>query len=475
MSGIEIKKIEEILQELQEIAKRRFKDLAEPNDSIDVSDSSILGRILGIIAEPESLNEELLLSLWKSLDPEQAEGIFLDKILALYGIVRRAETRGYSGLILHGKMGQFVDEKSQVTSVVTGDVFETTSFVQFTNINTNGVVLSITDITPDQTYSLGYTGSYGINIFPTISTKSVAGDTKNMIARRLSETINAVSSLLESSVNNDDTVVVRFKNRDYVGNLTTDSPSMTIIESYMPVSAIAITENAGRQGAGTLNIIQTSAIGWIGVTNPFDSIPSEAAEDDAKLRARARVSKAIKSSSTRLAMYSDLYDLDGVQYVNIKENIYDNPTGGRAAKGISVVVLGGDDDRIAETILDNKPLGCLTDGVIEKTISDAAGSVDIRFSRPEFVSVVVDISLITEYNFPQNGKALIQDAIVSYFDQLDVGESVIWSKLFEPINTVQGQSVNTLNIATEGGVPSQTNIPMNYNQKAVITFENINI
>ena len=57
-SGVEIQKLEGILQELQSIAKKKFADLVDPKDELDVSDSSLLGRILGIVAEPEASNEE---------------------------------------------------------------------------------------------------------------------------------------------------------------------------------------------------------------------------------------------------------------------------------------------------------------------------------------------------------------------------------------------------------------------------------
>ncbi|MBN4659289.1 hypothetical protein H4F44_26265, partial [Escherichia coli] len=93
----------------------RFADLIKPDDELDVSDVSILGRILATVAEPEAFNEELLLMLWQPLDPDQAEGIFLDKILGLSGIFRKNEVNGFSGLILEGNIGTIVPERSLVS------------------------------------------------------------------------------------------------------------------------------------------------------------------------------------------------------------------------------------------------------------------------------------------------------------------------------------------------------------------------
>lgn len=474
VNGVEIQKLEGILLELQSIAKRKFVDLVEPTDELDVSESSILGRILGIVAEPEASNEELLFMLWQSLDPDQAEGIFLDKILNLVSIKRKSETKGYSGLMLHGKIGATVPEKSLVSSNLTGDVFETTTAVKFSNISANGVVVKFDTLVPDTIYKLGYTSSYGVNEFPDITTRSVAGDTREMVAKRFMETVKNSSVSLDAVVDNDDNVKVYFKNQNYIGDFTEKS-GLAIVESFMPVTSISVTTDAVRQAQDTLEVMQTSVVGWLGVTNPFDSISSEPAETDAQLRARGKYSRSIKSASNRVALYSDLDDISGVRFVNIKENIYDNPTGGRSSKGISVVVLGGDDNEIAEAINNNIPLGCATDGVFSVDVQDAVGINTVKFSRPEVVDIVINLSLTADSTFPQNGKVLIQEAIVRYIDSLDVGDSIVWSKLFNPINEVKGHSVNSLLIGKSGQPLLAKNIDMNYNQIPSISFENISI
>ena len=475
-SGVQIQNLGGVISELQSIAKRKFADIVAPDDELDVSSSSVLGRVLGTVAEQQVPNEELLLMLWQSLDPDQAENLFLDKSLGLSGIYRKEASKGFAGLMLHGQIGVTVPEKSMVASRITGDIFETSSDVTFSDVNTNGVVVKFSTITPSSEYSLGYSTSYGANVYPNLITRSVEGDTRETLAKRFMETVNASASQLIAEVNNDDNVVVRFRNRNTIGTfIARSSATLDLVESFMPVSSISVTADASRQLVDTLDIIQTSVVGWLGVTNPFDSIASTPEEDDKQFRIRGRISKSIKSVSNRTGMYSDLYDLNGVIFANIKENIYNNSAGGVSGKGIAVVVLGGDDNEIAEVIERNLPLSCLTSGTITKTITDSAGSQDIRFSRPENVAIKMKLSLLTDNTFPQNGKVLIQEALVKYIDSLDVGESVLWSKLFSAINDIKGQSVNTLQIAKVGGTLANNNVDMLYNQKPVITFEDIEI
>ena len=375
--------------------------------------------------------------------------------------------------MLYGKIGAKVPERSLVSSNLTGDVFETTAEVTFTTNNSNGIVLKIASIVPKTEYKLGYTSTYGTDTYPAIMTRSVEGDTKEMIARRFMETVNSSSTLLSATVDNDDNIKVVFKNQNYIGDFTSLTDGMAIVESFMPVSSISVTADAVRQASNTLDVMQTSVVGWVAVTNPFDSIASEPKEDDMTFRTRGRFSRGMKSVSNRVSMYSDLYDLSGVRFVNIKENIYDNPAGGRSSKGISVVVLGGDDPEIAQTIANNLPVGCATDGILTEVITDEAGSFDVKFSRPEVVDIVINLSLSADSTFPQNGKVLIQEAIVRYIDSLDVGDSIVWSKLFSPINEIKGQSVNSLLIGKKGEPLTVSNINLNFNQIPSISFEDI--
>ena len=60
-----------------------------------------------------------------------------------------------------------------------------------------------------------------------------------------------------------------------------------------------------------------------------------------------------------------------------------------------------------------------------------------------------------------------------YISKLNVGEDVIWSKLFTPINTVNGQSVNEMLIGKVGETLGTANIVIEHDQLASLSFENI--
>ena len=75
--------------------------------------------------------------------------------------------------------------------------------------------------------------------------------------------------------------------------------------------------------------------------------------------------------------------------------------------------------------------------------------------------------------FPTDGLLRIQNALIDYVSNLNVGEDVVWSKLFTPINTVNGQSVNSLLIGKLGETLGTQSIVIEHNQLASLSFENI--
>ena len=473
-SGLEWDKFGTSYSKLQEIAKTRFASLLEQGEELSVDESSILGRILGIIADIDSSQEELVFQMYSSFDPEQAEGVYLDKLVHLFaGLKRKQPTPAIAGLMLRGSLGVTVPEGSYVSNTKTGDIFATDNAITFAKTNANGVVIDVGAITEGTSVSLSYSEIDSLNQYPPIAIVAGALDTSLSIARTLVQTINATSSVIQAFLDQDNAVHVKFINFNLVGNFSTTG-NLDTIQSYQPVTATSRTFSAVVQSVNDLNVIQSPVLGWYEVYNPFDSLASTELESDTELRNRYKFSKGFMQTGNREAMYTALYSLAGVRFVNVQENIQDIPFEGRSAHGIVVTVLGGDDQEIAQTI-DKYRAFAYTDGTIEVGLFDINGTpYSVRFNRPEIVPIQVKLSLTTDTNvFPTDGMLRIQNALIDYISNLNVGEDVVWSKLFTPINSVNGQSVNSLLIAKVGETLGTSNIVIEHNQLASLSFENI--
>lgn len=473
-NGLEWDKFGTSYSKLQEIANTRFSSLLEEGETLSTDESSILGRVLGIVADIDSSQEELVFQMYSSFDPEQAEGVYLEKLVYLFaGLKRKQPTPAIAGLMLRGNLGVTVPEGSNVSNTKTGDVFTTDSPVTFTQTSTNGVVLEVGSISLGTTVSLSYAQSDSLNQYSPISIVAGEMDTPVTVARSLVQTINATSSVISATLDQDNNIHVNFKNFNNIGNFSVEG-ELSLIQSYMPVTATSRTFSAVTQAANDLNVIQSPVLGWYEVYNPFDSIASTELESDSELRNRYKFSKNFMQTGNREAMYTALYSLSGVRFVNVQENIQDVPFEGRSAHGIVVTVLGGDDQEIAQTI-DKYRSFAYTDGTIEVGLFDINGiPYSVRFSRPEIVPIQIKLSLTTDTSvFPTDGMLRIQNALIDYISNLNVGEDVVWSKLFTPINSVNGQSVNTLQIGKVGESLGTSNIIIEHNQLASLSFENI--
>ena len=473
-AGLEWDKFGVSYSNLQQIANNRFAPLLEEGEVLSTDESSILGRILGIVADTDSSQEELIFQMYSSFDPEQAEGIYLEKLVYLFaGLKRKQPTPAIAGLVLRGSLGVTVPEASNVSNTKTGDVFSTDTLVTFSQTNANGVVLDVGTISTGDVVSLTYSELESLNQYPPISVVAGELDTAISIARTFVQTINSTSSVISASLDQDNAVHVRFINFNKIGNFSTTG-NLEIIQAYLPVTATSRTFSAVVQSTNDLNVIQSPVLGWFEVYNPYDSIASTELETDSELRNRYKFSKSFIQTGNRESMYTALYSLGGVRYVNVQENIQDIPFEGRSAHGIVVTVLGGDDQEIAETI-DKYRAFAYTDGTIEVGLFDINGTpYSVRFGRPEIIPIKVKLSLTTDTNvFPTDGILRIQNALIDYVSNLNVGEDVVWSKLFTPINTVNGQSVNSLLIGKVGESFGTETIVLEHNQLASLSFENI--
>lgn len=473
-NGLEWDKFGTSYSKLQEIAKTKFASLLQEGEELSTDESSILGRILGVVADIDSSQEELIFQMYSSLDPEQAEGVYLEKLVYLFaGLKRKQPTPAIAGLMLRGSLGVTVPEGSNVSNTKTGDVFSTDSSVTFSQTNANGVVLSVDSVASGNTFSLTYTEIDSLNQYPPIAVVAGELDTPLSIARSLVQTINATSSVIQAFLDQDNSIHVKFINFNIVGNFSTTG-NLGVIQSYQPVTATSRTFSAVMQSVNDLNVIQSPVLGWFEVYNPYDSIASTELESDTDLRNRYKFSKSFIQTGNREAMYTALYSLAGVRFVNVQENIQDIPFEGRSAHGIVVTVLGGDDQEIAQTI-DKYRAFAYTDGTIEVGLYDINGTpYSVRFNRPEIVPIQIKLSLTTDTNvFPTDGMLRIQNALIDYVSNLNVGEDVVWSKLFTPINSVNGQSVNNLLIGKVGESLGTETIVIEHNQLASLSFENI--
>ncbi|QDP55890.1 MAG: putative baseplate protein J [Prokaryotic dsDNA virus sp.] len=250
------------------------------------------------------------------------------------------------------------------------------------------------------------------------------------------------------------------------------------------VTASSVNTGVIEASAGTLTEIETPITGVASVTNIEDANVGSERETDVELRARRLQSLAISSQSTVDSLYSVISNLEFVTQTTILENDTDvTDSNGLPPHSIQAIVVGGLDEDIGNAIWLNKPAGINSFGDDSVVILDSQGLPHtINFSRPDIVDIYVLVELTKFSNYPANGDQLIKQAIVDYCNGnlvegrgFGLGEDVIFSELYTPINSIIGHQIDELYISISPVPTSQSNIVIDINEISNFTVDNISV
>ena len=237
--------------------------------------------------------------------------------------------------------------------------------------------------------------------------------------------------------------------------------------------------------ADTITEIITPVTGWDSVTNNDPAVLGTDLETDSNLRARRERSVARDAQAVIDAIFAEIKSVVGVTQLLVLEN--DTNTGpdtnGLPAHSINAIVLGGQDQDIAKAIFLKKTLGATSFGNTSAVITDDQ-SIEhtVSFSRPTEIDIYVIVNLTTFANFPVDGQDLIKQAIIDYSQGIltegrgfSLGDNVINSQLYSPVNTIQGHTVESLFIGTSAGPTSSADIIIAINEMSVFLEAKITV
>jgi uncharacterized phage protein gp47/JayE len=237
------------------------------------------------------------------------------------------------------------------------------------------------------------------------------------------------------------------------------------------ITVTAFAEKPGdvRAAAGEIATIATPTRGWHMVANIDAATPGKPVETDGALRRRQEFSTALPSRTVFEGTQGAVASLPGV----IRSRGYENDTNQPDANGmpphsICLVVEGGDATAIAETIAAKKTPGTSTHGDVPVLVRDSYGSpLTILFFRPTRMRALAEVQVrpLSGY-LSVTGKA-IQTGTANYINALRIGEDLLLSKLYTPINAADGSArtfdIVSLRVGTEGGGLAAANLTVPYN------------
>lgn len=474
--GFILPRLQDILNAQRQKAVELFQDLCPPGEAVDTTYSSALGRLIALDAAGDADLWEVAQMVYSAFDPNSATGIALDNIVAYGGISRFGQSFSTAIGLFSGDNGTLISSGNTVKSSVQNNQFSVTDSVALSPSAASGITLSVLTVQNSTAYTITYSTSSSTT--NTVTYTSSGAATANEILTGLNAEILSAHPLLNGIVVGT-TLVVNKVDVFQTSNFSV-SANLNITKVKKLGSLQANVVGAIEQEANTIDTIVTPVLGWDSVTNPLAASAGSLAETDEELRIRFRNTKLERSSNILDSLYSALLNVDGVTEVAIYENDTDiTDANGVLPHSFLPVVLGGSSQLIAETIWENKPLGIRSQGNTEVDVTDSQGYIhSIGFERPNPVTVYVTINLSMNPEdpniFPGDGQDQIKQAIIDYAaSHFGVGDDVIFSRLYTPINQIPGHQIDSLYVGTSPSPVTSSNVIIDFNE--ISSFESVNI
>ena len=468
--GLEIKSLQEVIDDYKTQAISIFSDLTLPGDVVDVGDNSSLGRIIGVVSPPMADVWEAIQLVADSFNPNAATGISLDNMVVLSGISRFPETPTRAQVVLQGDTNIAISSPlGKVYSSIQQRSYSIVNPVIMSPTAASGVGVAVITATAGAVYTVSYTTD-GISYINT-SITATASPTAASILAQLKVAIDAtLSATFNSYIEGTRLFLVR---DDPFQTVTfTTSINMRIEKVLKP--GLVQDDEAGPFPANAFDIdtISVPIIGWDSVYNPVPAITGRLKETDEELRERFRNSKFIISANIIEALIDALKNVSGVTDVQVYENDSDVTNSlGVTPHAFMPIVLGGLPTDIAVAIWTNQPTGIASIGNTTVQIADSQGNLhDIGFKRPTPVPVYMTLDISDTGGMPGDAIAQIRQNLVNYgVSTYLIGDEVIYSRFYTPINAVPGHEVNSFTIGTSPSPVGTSNISIDFDE--VATFD----
>lgn len=473
-TGFVPKRMGDIISGLKDNAKPIFQDLVPPGQEVDTSDTTTIGRLVGLIAPDLDQLWQALQQVYQAFDPNSATGVALDNVVQYIGITRQQGSPTVLRSSVWGQTNTYLPQ-GQVIRNVEGDRFTSTTQLTFSLNDMIGFAAIPTVLNVGE--ETGFTFIVQEGIYSTAHTVQ-AGDTLETVLDAWKTQLDGYGLQREEYYIDDGKFYVVLK--EYFGYITTPS----LINSSIVEVKKRLTFNSDAQGdipapLNTVTTILTPIFGWLSVSNEISAEVGSLYETDEELRARFRISKAVRANNTSEALYSQLLELEDVDFVRIYENMTDVvDLRGLPPHSFMAILRGGTDTDIGRIVWNNKPLGIDSHGTSSVIIRDSQNlEREVKFSRATPIPIYVKIEVKkTDNNFPDDGVEQIRSAIVNYINTRNTfGEDVIYTRLFTPVNNIPGHQVDVLEIGTSAGSLAVGNIPMDWTEYPITLPEYVTV
>ena len=443
---------------LQDVKTDMEQRLIEAFGDPDLRDESVYGQLVGIQSELAALLWALAEDVYASQYPDTASGVSLDHVASLTGIVRIPATPTQVDAVAYGVPNTLLPAGREAENPRTDDVYRSFADVTISPEAAVEAVITVDTVEDDD---------YTITVDGTPYTFTASSDTEQQILTGLNGALSG--SGITRELGTGTLTLTRDAPMDIglSGNLAFDE-----VGTILPMRGVVA--GAKLLPTGALTEILTNVTGWNRIDNLQPGVTGTDRETDAELRARRERSTRILGRQTLPAIEARLRALPLVQDVSLNANDGETTDAfGTPRQHIWAILEGGDDDEIGEVLFSTVAAGIGYRGnVVVAVESDVTGKeYEVRFDRPTFIDPDITVEYERLSNFPDDGEDRIIAALTGKV--LRLGEKLVTSRLYTPVNTVQGVQIDLLEV--DAGAGPVARIEPAPNERVRILAENITL
>lgn len=476
----------------------RFKSEAGFNPS--ENPQSIANVMFTIFSDAPAELWEAFAFAYQQLSPLTAIGLALDHAMQLGGLSRIGKSRTKYSLACTGREGTVIP----VGALVQSNTFPQRRFQAKAASTISSANWNVLKIQPIQSIAGSFEFTFDVTRNATSgavgSISETSSITKNISVTSYSDAFDKILEILQGfdSLSKFGITVKDETDESGIHSIVlsasgaSDSFSSSICRY---ITVVDVTSNilfeSSEYGSfvlanGTITEIVSTVDGWTSCTNLIAPIKGRLTQTDAEARTSYQERVALRGQTTVDSIVSALYsNVDGVTFADGYQNDNDDPDeAGRPPHCIEIVVQGGLDEDVANTIWTNKSGGINTHGTYYAYATDTMGRRQyVEFTRVKDVYLLLSVKITSSEGLDNDFESRVKKLLMD--EAFRPGTSVKLQGLIRPIMVgVSGVDfVEILGLLSESpdieGVLDDSMksgvVPVGIDQQPVLTMNGIRV
>lgn len=463
--GFVAKRLPELKTELDAALIAQLGDL-------NLHPASVFGQLVGLTVDQQADFWGRLEQVYSSQYPSSATGVNLDRVASINGLTRLPELATQALGTMSGLENTTIAAGRLVANSQTGQQYTLLETVTIDADNSVGFRVEVLTVLVSTNYTINLGGvayTYNSGVSPT-EASILNGLMAALPAVTKSVTINDEDAYLNASYGTSQPVAV------------SDNLRIQRITNY---GTFAATQPGPIQlAAGAMDQIITPVAGWFAVNNRNPGSPGRYRESDTDFRLRRAESLKLAGTNTLDSIVTRLRQLPGVLALRVAANNTSATNAeGIPAHSIRAIVDGGTNEDVARALYDYVAAGVGYYGAITvNVVSEVTGTpFAVKFDRPVNVELYITVVIEDSPDTPTDVINYVHDKLMAEAAKLQIGEPVLYTRLFGPITSVIGDGayvkelyINTVPIDDPADELTANLVP-NANQRYVLARPRIQV